>query len=137
MGMFNGSVLKSPLQADSRGTFATTADDAEIAAQAILAVCETRQGERVMLPDFGLPDFVFEVMDTGLAHRVAFWIEQQVLKYVPEVSKIKVTCEVMDNHQLWVSIKFVVRGQNTPRNLTFPVWRLANREALEATLAAA
>ncbi len=60
----HGSVLSFPLRADRRGTLTTTNDRQRIVEESILSILETRQGERSMLPDYGIPDFVFSVTRT-------------------------------------------------------------------------
>ncbi len=68
----NGSTISFPFRADVRGAVATTRVRDEQIAQAIADVLETRQGERVMLPDYGIPDYVFAVQDFGFAARLAY-----------------------------------------------------------------
>src|SRR5882724_11524100 len=83
-----GSWLKHPVQPDIRGTLATQSSTAEMAAQSIMAIIETRQGERVMAPDYGIPDFVFSVVDAGFAARFAYFVEQQIRNYEPLVNQV-------------------------------------------------
>jgi phage baseplate assembly protein W len=105
-----GSTLSHPFEADRRGTLRTIATKREIIEQSIRAIMETRQGERVMMPDYGMPDFIFAVIDAGFGARVAWFIEQQIRKYEPLVA---------------VEIIYTERGSTTPRNLVFPTWTLA------------
>lgn len=136
---FYGSTLLTPLRADQRGTFATTADADRIAEQYILAVIQTRQGERVMLPDFGLPDYVFAVAGPALAAVLAFQIEEQVGFYVPGVEIVEVRTGGMsggaffenagsDDHHVAVKITWRRTGAREPRSLVYPFWRLINGE---------
>lgn len=130
-----GSWLKHPLQADKRGTAATVADRAEMVKQSIAAILETTQGERVMLPDYGLPDFVFSVMGIGFAAAVAYHVRQQVQRYEPLVEQIRVRVGEMVNgrfipgvadQRAYISIEVTVRDSNTPLNMVFPTWELRN-----------
>lgn len=126
----NGSTIDFPFRADVRGTMATTASRSEIIAQAIADVVETRQGERVMMPDYGIPDFVFAVQDIGFAARVAYHIEQQVIRYVPLVKSISVKAETDESGRAIVSLRYTEVGEiNAPKNLVFPVWRFIGGEA--------
>ena len=84
----HGSTIKFPLQPDVRGTTATTSDRSEIITQSIADVIETRQGERVMMPDYGIPDFVFAVQDFSFAPRLAYYLQTQIEKYVPLVKSV-------------------------------------------------
>lgn len=143
-----GSWLKHPTQPDQRGMLAVTSNRSEIIAQSISAIIETRQGERVMMPDYGIPDFVFSVMDAGFTARLGYFIVRQVQRYEPLVDKIRVKPGsikegVVYNPQLFstgggafipglvedlgiaaVQIEFTERGSNTPHNLVYPTWRL-------------
>lgn len=140
MRSFFGSTLAAPFRADQRGTLVTTSDPDEIAAQYVRAVMETRQGERRMLPDFGLPDLVFEVAGPAFAARLAFHIEDQVAKYVPGVEIIEVRVGVLGDGEFTESyalndgrvvalVTFKRSGAREPRSLTFPIWRLKNNGA--------
>lgn len=120
-----GSCLAFPVAADNRGTLATISDRAAIIEQSIASIIETRQGECVMLPDYGIPDFVFAVMDAGFAARLAYFVEQQIRKYEPLAGWVKVTVQnAGDRQQAALRVAYTERGSNTPRNLTFPLWEL-------------
>lgn len=121
---FHGSCLQLPFRPDARGTLAVTAERDKIVEQSVRSIVSTRQGERVMVYDYGIPDFVFDVIDAGFAARLAYFIEQQVQRYEPLVERIKVRVEGADAQRANVSINFTVRGSNVPRNLVFPVWEL-------------
>ena len=131
----HGSCLSHPFRADVRGTLATIATREAVVAESVLAIIETRQGERVMVPDYGIPDFVFSVVDFGFAARLAYFVERQILAYEPLVAKVKVVAgeltdegfvEGLAQGRVALSIQYWLRGSNTPRNLVFPVWQLAN-----------
>lgn len=118
----HGACLSHPIRPDRRGTLAVLRDRHAIIAESIAAILETRQGERVMLPDYGLPDYVFDVMDNGFAARLRYVIEQQIMRYEPLVERITVSVRDSDAHAATVEIEYVARGTNSPRNLTFPLW---------------
>lgn len=121
----HGSTLSFPFASDVRGSVATSAQRSEQIALAIADVLETRQGERVMLPDFGIPDFVFAVQDFGFAARLAYQLEQQILRYVPLVKSVDVQSATDDEGRATVSIQYTEVGEiNAPKNLVFPVWQL-------------
>lgn len=114
---------------------ATTAKRDEMVEQSIAAILETRQGERVMVPDYGIPDFVFAVMDAGFAARLAYFLDLQIRNYEPMVGTVRATAGALkdgdfvpgvfeDQQRAAVAIEFTARGSNTPRNLVYPVWRL-------------
>ena len=104
-----------------------------MAAASIMAIIETRQGERVMAPDYGVPDFVFSVVDAGFAARLAYFVEQQVLAYEPLVATIATAVGTLDNDvfvaglaqgRVALSITYTLQGSSTPHNLVYPIWQL-------------
>jgi phage baseplate assembly protein W len=135
MNFPHGSCLRHPVQPDRRGTLGTSSDRSGIIEQSIAAIVETRQGERVMAPDYGIPDFVFAVVDAGFAARLAYFIERQVKRYEPLVETIRVRAGSLvgdkfsagfagDEQRAAVSIEFTERGSNRPTNLVWPTWKL-------------
>lgn len=124
-----GSTISFPFRSDVRGTVATTAKREEIIARAIADIIETRQGERVMMPDYGLQDFIFAVQDFSFAPRLAAHLEEQILKYVPLVKSVKAKAETDENGRASVSLQYFEVGEVVaPKNLVFPVWRLLNAD---------
>jgi len=130
-----GSCLSHPFRADVRGMLATIATREAIVAESIKSIIETRQGERVMVPDYGIPDFVFSVADFSFAARMGYFVGKQILNYDPLVEEVKITAgELTDEGfiaglaQGRVALHVAVRerGSNVWRNLVFPVWQLAN-----------
>lgn len=125
----HGSKIDFPFRPDVRGTVATTSERSELIAQSIADVLETRQGERVMLPDYGIPDFIFAVQDFSFAARLAFHLEEQITRYVPLVTSVKVKAATDDDGRATVELQYTEAGQiNAPRNLVFPVWQFRGDE---------
>lgn len=125
----HGSTLSFPFRPDVRGTTATVSERSELIAQAIADVLETRQGERVMMPDYGIPDFVFAVQDFSFAPRLAYHLETQITKYVPLVKSVQVKAETDDDGRAIVNLRYTEAGEiNAPKNLVFPVWRFLNAD---------
>jgi phage baseplate assembly protein W len=130
-----GSCLSHPFRPDVRGMLATIATREAIAAESIASIIETRQGERVMAPDYGIPDFVFSVVDFAFAARFAYFVERQIKNYEPLVNQVKVVAGSLTDGDAFVaglsqgrvalSIAYTIRGSNVPLNLVYPLWRLA------------
>ena len=97
-----GSWLADPFRPDQRGTLATTSNRAEMIAQSIKAIVETRQGERVMVPDYGIPDFVFDVVDAGFTARLGYFIARQVKRYEPLVDKVRVKLGMINDGDVFI-----------------------------------
>ena len=123
----HGSTISFPFAVDARGTFVTSDRREDIISQAIADIIETRRGERVMLPDYGIPDFAFAVQNFSFAARLAYLLEQQVKRYVPLVRSVKVAAATDEDGRATVEVRYTEVGSvNAPRNLVFPVWRLAD-----------
>ena len=130
-----GSLLSLPVRPDRRGTLATEADRARIVEQSILDFVQTRRGERVMLPEYGIRDHVFDVAGFGFAARLAYDLER-VKSYEPLIETIRVRAGELiderfsatplagDEDRAAVEVRYTVRGSNLPHNLVFPTWRL-------------
>lgn len=124
-----GSTISFPFAVDQRGTMVTTSKREDIIAQAIADLIETRQGERVMMPDYGIPDFVFAVQDFSFVPRLAFYLEEQILKYIPLVKNIKVKAETDESGRAVVLLQYSEVGEvDAPKNLVFPVWKYIGGE---------
>lgn len=131
-----GRTLSHPIRPDQRGSLASLSRRSEIIEDSIRAIVETRQGERVMLPDYGIPDFVFDVMDAGFTARMAYFVELQIRNYEPLVDRVQATVGYVTDDGTFIpgfveqqqvaafAIEYTERGSNTPRNLVFPTWGL-------------
>lgn len=136
---FQGSKLSFPFRVDEqRGSLATVSDRVRIVEQSIVDFIETRKGERVMLPEYGISDYIFAVMDAGFAARLVFDIER-VMDYEPLLESIEARAGLLlndqfspgfteDQHHAAVSVNFMVSGSNSPLNLVFPTWQLRGDE---------
>ena len=69
------------------GTLATSTDYA-LVSQHIRSVLETRYYERVMRAEYGIGDYVLEVLDPGQINSA---IQYSILQNVPELSDLSVT----------------------------------------------
>jgi phage baseplate assembly protein W len=133
MTNLHGSCIDFPFRVDPlTGGLATIGDKTTIIRHAIEDILETRKFERVMLPDYGMPDFVFDVVDAGFAARVAYHLKDQIEKYCPLVESVSARANVDDAGRTIVSVSYRERGSSenppalifeAPRNLAFPVWR--------------
>jgi phage baseplate assembly protein W len=132
-----GKTLSFPFSADRRGTLGTTRNDDEIIANAILDIIETRQGERVMILDYGLPDLVFDPLDVTFAPRLAFLVEEQIKNYLTAVENVRVESGLLTDgtfaadpfptepHKAAIRVTWTKRGESLPQELIYPTWRLA------------
>ena len=122
----SGSTISFPPRVDARGSIVTTDTSEEIVGQAIADIIETRRGERVMMPDYGIPDFAFAVQNFSFAPRIAYLLEQQITAYVPLVRAVRVEAATDEYGRAIVSLRYQGVGNITsPRNLVFPIWEYA------------
>jgi phage baseplate assembly protein W len=130
-----GSTINFPFRADKRGTLAVSSIDDEIITQAIFDLLETRQGERVMLPTYGLPDVLFDVLDASFAARLSFFIEEQIRNYVTAVESVSAESGTLSKgrfdtnalppiHTAAIRVRWTARGRAVPQELIYPTWRL-------------
>lgn len=129
----HGSCVDFPFRVDPiTGNIVTTSNKQRIIEQAILDILETRKGERVMIPDYGIPNFVFAVVDAGFGARIAFHLKDQIDKYCPLVENVAAKTGVDENGRVIVNVTYQERGlSEAPRNLTFPVWKYVGTAATE------
>lgn len=122
-----GSAISFPFRTDATGTFLTTDDRRTVIEEAIADVIETRLGERVMVPGYGIPDFVFAVQNFSFGHRLAYVLREQIRAYVPLVRDVEVKATTDDQGRAVVDIRYrEVGAVNAPGNMVYPVWRLRN-----------
>lgn len=120
----SGSTVDFPIRVDARGTIVTTARREDVIEQAIGDIIETRRGERMMLPDYGIDDYVFASVDAAFAHRFAAHLESQIVKYVPLVRSANVTVSIDETGRCEAHVAFKTADTiEAPKNLVFPVWR--------------
>lgn len=131
---FLGKTLSFPIRADVRGTVANALSDDDIIVQSILDLLETRQGERKMLPNYGLPDVLFDALDATFAPRLAFFIEEQIFNYIPAIQSVSAIAGTINNdrfesglasspHKAAIRILWTKRGELVPQELIYPTWK--------------
>jgi phage baseplate assembly protein W len=131
-----GTTVSFPVRPDIRGTVAVVSTDDEIITQAIFDLIETRQGERVMLNNYGLPDLIFNPLDAGFSARLAFFVEEQIRNYISAIEKVSAEAVSLSdggfvpddlpaaNHTAAIRVRWTKRGQSVPQELIYPTWRL-------------
>jgi phage baseplate assembly protein W len=122
---FFGSSIDFPVRSDLRGSFVTTSVPEEIVSQAIADLVETTRGERVMLPDYGINDWVFSVQDRTFITRISDELETQIKRYVPFIQKLSIVGATDELGRAVLQISYwLINEFNAPKNLVYPVWRL-------------
>ena len=118
-----GSTLSSPIRVAAGGTLAVARTAEDIAREALIDIIESRPGDRVMLPEYGLRDYVFAPVNSGFARRFEVNLRQQVTDYIPDVELLDVSVEVNDGHKVEAYVRYRLRG-GAPRDLVYPLWQL-------------
>jgi hypothetical protein len=100
-------------------------DDTDIR-QSLLLLLNTRQGERVMLPDFGcnLNEFLFQAMDASTVRFMQDMITNAILKYESriDVNDLTIdTSDIVDGYVL-IDLAYTVRTTNNRNNIVFPFY---------------
>lgn len=131
-----GKTLAFPILPDVRGGVAIVSSDDGIITQAIIDLLETRQGERKMLPNYGLPDTIFDVLDESFAPRLAFFVETQIRNYISAIESVSADAGRFENgtftpnalaeiHKAAIRVRWIKRGEAVPQELIYPTWRFA------------
>lgn len=118
-----GSTLSFPFRADARGSLAVARTPEQIAREAITDLIECRPGDRVLVPRYGVNDFVFSTVNAGFRIRLAYQLRQQILDYVPSVGEAEITVEAADGGQVNVFVNYQLRG-GASHSFTYPLWQL-------------
>jgi hypothetical protein len=124
---FTGRGWAFPIGVDATGSIALT-DGPALIEQSIRIILGTAYGERPMRPDFGcgVHDLVFAPADARLASRVQQEVGASLRRWEPRIQVRRVTAQLRDEASsvLEVSIDYVVKHENDPRNLVFPFYSI-------------
>ncbi|MCP9494296.1 MAG: GPW/gp25 family protein [Pyrinomonadaceae bacterium MAG19_C2-C3] len=146
--LIRSSALSFPLRPDGRGSLAVVTDvDAQVA-ESLIDLLEVRRGERVMMPDYGIDDFVFETIDAGFAKRFAYLVTEQIRRYEPRIVDVRVTGGTLDGddfqngltsdiHRAALKITYLTATSLAPNTLIYPLWRLRDEYAIDYPIYAA
>jgi phage baseplate assembly protein W len=97
-------------------------------ASSLEILLSTRQGERVMLPQYGcnLDELLFENLDTRIKTLIADKIESAILYHEPRVTLENVDLTETDSLEGIVLIKIIyrVKTTNSRFNFVYPYYRL-------------
>lgn len=92
--------------------------------EAIRIILETRQGERVMRPDFGcgIHDLVFEEINATTLTAIEATVRQALITYEPRIELLNVTVDPSDalDGLLIIAIDYRLRRTNQEDNLVYP-----------------
>jgi uncharacterized protein len=128
---FTGTGWLFPFAVEPTGAVAMASGTAKLE-QSMRLILETYPGERPMRPRFGstLRDYVF---DGASAHRTAEMadvVKGAIEQWEPrvEVATVDVYPDGERPGLLFIDIRYVVPGTNSPRNLVFPFYTIPEHE---------
>ena len=117
-----------PVAIDVTGSVALSDGPGRIE-QSIRIILATSYGERPMRPEFGcgVHELVFATADARTAARVEQEVRASLVRWEPRIEVRDVQAQIDDAEPsaLHVSIDYVIRQENDPRNLVFPFYAIA------------
>ncbi len=124
---FTGRGWAFPLRTTAGGGIALVDGDTEIA-EAIRLVLGTAKGERPMRPEFGcgIHDLVFSPTEQRLLGRVEEEVRASLARWEPRIDLLDVVAapDQHDNGTVLITVSYLVRDTDDPRNLVFPFYSL-------------
>lgn len=125
-GDFIGRGWAFPVGVDATGSIGLSEGVARIE-QSIRIILGTAHGERAMRPEFGcgVHDLVFAPIDARLAGRVRDEVTASLVRWEPRIDVRDVDARAGEAPDvLEVSIDYVVKHENDPRNLVYPFYSI-------------
>src|SRR5436305_12978958 len=121
---FLGIGWRYPVAVDPlTGDIALSSYDRDVR-EAIRIILETKQGERVMRPDFGcgIHDLVFEEINATTLTAIEASVRDALITYEPRIELMPVTVDPSDalDGLLVISIDYRLRRTNQEDNLVYP-----------------
>jgi len=124
---FTGRGWSFPFAFEPTGAVAMASGTAKLE-QAMRLVLETYPGERPMRPQFGstLRDFVFDGANVEKTAEIADVVREAIEQWEPrvDVADVDVYPDEDRTGLLYIDIRYVVPGTNSPRNLVFPFYTI-------------
>lgn len=128
---FTGRGWAFPLRTTPSGGIALVDGDTEIA-EAVRLVLGTAKGERPMRPEFGcgIHDLVFAPADLALLGRIEEEVRASLRRWEPRitVTQVEAVADADDRGTVWITVRYLVRDTDDPRNLVFPFYALPPEE---------
>lgn len=111
---------------DELATVNMLEDEADIASS-LEILLSTRQGERLMLPDYGcnLDELLFETLDTRMKTLMADKIESAILYHEPRIHTEQIKINDSREHEgvVIINIIYRVKTTNSRFNFVYPYYK--------------
>jgi phage baseplate assembly protein W len=129
---FLGTGWSFPPNFDYTGNLVDMTSDETDIQLSLQILLSTRQGERVMLPDYGcnLDEMVFEPMTTTFKTYISEMVKTAILHYEARIDLNSVTVDDSNevNGVIVLIIDYTVRTTNSRFNFVFPYYKLEGTE---------
>lgn len=124
---FLGSGWSFPPQFDRSNSKTKMLKDEEDIQSSLEILLSTKQGERLMLPDYGcdLHELIFEPLTTTFKTYIKDLIRTAILYYEPriEVEKIELNDTGELEGRILITISYKVRATNSRFNFVYPFYK--------------
>jgi phage baseplate assembly protein W len=128
---FIGTGWLFPFAVEPTGAVAMASGTAKLE-QSMRLILETYPGERPMRPRFGstLRDYVFGGANVHQTAEMADVVKDAIEQWEPrvDVAAVEVYPDEDRPGLLFIDIRYVVPGTNSPRNLVFPFYTIPEHE---------
>lgn len=125
---FLGIGWKFPPTFDKRIKSVEMVSEEEDIRQSLYILLSTKQGERIMRPDYGsdVQTMIFEPIDANTTTYLKESIRRAVLYFEPRITLDEVHVEEDDEEDglLHVSLEYTIRKTNTRTNMVYPYYIL-------------
>jgi phage baseplate assembly protein W len=125
MNDFIGRRLSFPVRLDDRNLLAMVGGDTAIR-QSLYIIIMTVPGERVMRPDFGcqIHELIFYPANAETAALAERYVREAVMRWEPRITlhDVIVTPSGGAVGELWIELRYEIKGQNDPRSMVFPYY---------------
>jgi len=128
---FIGTGWSFPFAVEPTGSVAMASGTTKLE-QAMRLILETYPGERPMRPKFGsiLRDYVFDAASVQKTAEIADVVREAIEQWEPRVDVADVDVYPDEDRPglLYIDIRYIVPGVNSPRNLVFPFYTIPENE---------
>ncbi|HAS45829.1 MAG TPA: hypothetical protein DCS93_35435 [Microscillaceae bacterium] len=125
---FLGIGWKFPPTFDKRIKSVEMVSEEEDIRQSLYILLSTKQGERIMRPDYGsdVQSMIFEPIDVNTTTYLKESIRRAVLYFEPRITLEQITVRQDDEEDglLHVNLEYTIRKTNTRTNMVYPYYIL-------------
>ena len=128
---FLGTGWKFPVSVDPNTGRILTSGYEEDIQEAIRIIIMTKNGERMMRPDFGcrIYEHVFDGMEYTSVSEMEREVKKSLILWEPRITDVEVRVEMTEaGNAMLIHVSYVVRATNNPYNLVYPYYITEGQE---------